>query len=124
MAKEHFGEDAKDKPAEDETINRATALWTRSRSEVTDEEYTEFYKHISHDYNAPLTWSHNRVEGKLDYTSLLYLPAKAPFDMFNRDAVRGLKLYVQRTFIMDDAEQFYRCICVLLRVWWIPTIYL
>lgn len=106
MAKEHFGENAKDKPAEDETINRATALWTRSRSEVTDEEYTEFYKHISHDYNAPLTWSHNRVEGKLDYTSLLYLPAKAPFDMFNRDAVRGLKLYVQRTFIMDDAEQF------------------
>ncbi|HMW70174.1 MAG TPA: molecular chaperone HtpG [Cellvibrionaceae bacterium] len=106
MAKEHFGEDAKDKPAEDETINRATALWTRSRSEVTDEEYTEFYKHISHDFNAPLTWSHNRVEGKLDYTSLLYLPGKAPFDMFNRDAARGLKLYVQRTFIMDDAEQF------------------
>ncbi|HEY6530243.1 MAG TPA: molecular chaperone HtpG [Cellvibrionaceae bacterium] len=106
MEKEHFGEDAKDKPAEDETINRATALWTRSRSEVSDEEYTEFYKHISHDFNAPLTWSHNRVEGKLDYTSLLYLPGKAPFDMFNRDAARGLKLYVQRTFIMDDAEQF------------------
>ena len=106
MTKEHFGEDAADKPAEDETINRATALWTRSRSEVTDDEYTEFYKHISHDYNAPLTWSHNRVEGKLDYTSLLYLPGKAPFDMFNRDAARGLKLYVQRTFIMDDAEQF------------------
>lgn len=106
MAKEHFGEDAAEKPAEDETINRATALWTRSRSEVTDEEYTEFYKHISHDFNAPLTWSHNRVEGKLDYTSLLYLPGKAPFDMFNRDAARGLKLYVQRTFIMDDAEQF------------------
>jgi molecular chaperone HtpG len=106
MPKEHFGEDATDKAPEDETINRATALWTRSRSEVTDDEYKEFYKHISHDYSEPLTWSHNRVEGKLDYTSLLYLPARAPFDLYNRDASRGLKLYVQRTFIMDDAEQF------------------
>jgi len=90
----------------DEVINSATALWTRSRSEVSDEEYKEFYKHISHDYAEPANWSHNRVEGKLDYTSLLYVPAKAPFDMYNREAARGLKLYVQRTFIMDDAEQF------------------
>lgn len=96
----------KDKAPEDEVINTATALWTRSRSDVTDEEYKEFYKHVSHDFTDPLTWSHNRVEGNLDYTSLLYLPARAPFDLYNRDASRGLKLYVQRTFIMDDAEQF------------------
>jgi molecular chaperone HtpG len=94
------------KAAEDEVINTATALWTRSRSDVTDDEYKEFYKHVSHDYEEPLTWSHNRVEGNLDYTSLLYVPARAPFDLYNRDASRGVKLYVQRTFIMDDAEQF------------------
>jgi molecular chaperone HtpG len=98
-------EDASKEP-EDEVINTATALWTRSRTEVTDEEYKEFYKHVSHDYQDPLSWSHNRVEGNLDYTSLLYIPARAPFDLYNRDAARGLKLYVQRTFIMDDAEQF------------------
>lgn len=91
---------------EDEVINTATALWTRSRSEIKDEEYQEFYKYVSHDYNDALSWSHNRVEGKLDYTSLLFIPKKAPFDMFNRDTARGLKLYVQRTFIMDEAEQF------------------
>lgn len=95
-----------DKTPEFEVINTATALWTRSRSDVTEDEYKEFYKHISHDYSDPVKWSHNRVEGKLDYTSLLYLPSKAPFDMYNREAARGLKLYVQRTFIMDDAEQF------------------
>lgn len=104
-------DDESEKKADDaapewETINSATALWTRSRSEVSDEEYKEFYKHVSHDHADPLEWSHNRVEGKLDYTSLLYLPARAPYDMYNRDAARGLKLYVQRTFIMDDAEQF------------------
>lgn len=101
------GEENKE-PAEpeDEIVNTATALWTRSRSEISDEEYNEFYKHVSHDYGDPLKWSHNRVEGKLDYTSLLYIPAKAPFDLYNREAARGLKLYVQRTFIMDDAEQF------------------
>ena len=99
-------EEGKEAEPEDETINRATALWTRSRSEITDEEYTEFYKHISHDFEAPLTHSHNRVEGKLDYTSLLYVPGRAPFDMFNREGARGLKLYVHRTFIMDEAEQF------------------
>lgn len=98
------GEDAKE--PEDEVINTATALWTRSRSEVSDDEYKEFYKHISHDFSEPLSWSHNRVEGNLDYTSLLYVPSRAPYDLYNRDASRGLKLYVQRTFIMDDAEQF------------------
>jgi len=89
-----------------ETVNNATALWTRSRSEVSDEEYKAFYKHISHDFDEPLAWSHNRVEGKLEYTSLLYIPRKAPFDLYQRDVARGVKLYVQRTFIMDDAEQF------------------
>ena len=90
----------------EETVNDATALWTLSRSEIKDEEYKEFYKHISHDFEDPLTWSHNKVEGKLDYTSLLYVPGRAPFDLYNREAPRGLKLYVQRVFIMDDAEQF------------------
>jgi molecular chaperone HtpG len=92
--------------AETRVVNSATALWTRSRSEVDDDEYKEFYKHLSHDFTDPLTWSHNRVEGKREYTSLLYIPAAAPFDMWNREAPRGLKLYVQRVFIMDDAEQF------------------
>jgi molecular chaperone HtpG len=89
-----------------EVVNSAKALWTRSRSDVTDEEYQEFYKHVSHDFQDPLTWSHNRVEGKLEYTSLLYVPKSAPFDLWNREALRGLKLYVQRVFIMDEAEQF------------------
>ncbi len=89
-----------------ESINAAKALWTRSRNEIKDEEYEEFYKHISHDYESPLSWSHNKVEGKLEYTSLLYVPSKAPFDLWNREGARGLKLYVQRVFIMDDAEQF------------------
>lgn len=107
-----FDEEGKEKPVEEnlepefEAVNDATALWTRSRSEVEDDEYKEFYKHVSHDYEDPLSWSHNKVEGKLEYNSLLYIPKKAPFDMWNRDATRGLKLYVQRTFIMDDAEQF------------------
>lgn len=89
-----------------EKINKAQALWTRNKSEVSEEEYKEFYKHVSHDYADPLTWSHNRVEGKQEYTSLLYIPTQAPFDMWNRDHKHGLKLYVQRVFIMDDAEQF------------------
>ena len=100
------GDDAEKVVPEDEVINTATALWTRSRSDVTDDEYKEFYKHVSHDFTDPLSWSHNRVEGNLDYTSMLFIPARAPFDLYNRDASRGLKLYVQRTFIMDDAEQF------------------
>lgn len=106
MEKQVEAEEGEEKAPEDETINRATALWTRSRSDVKDEEYQEFYKHISHDYQDALTWSHNRVEGKLDYTSLLYVPSKAGMDIQYRDAARGLKLYVQRTFIMDEAEQF------------------
>lgn len=89
-----------------EAVNEAKALWTRSRSDVSDDEYNAFYKHIAHDFEDPMTWSHNRVEGKLEYTSLLYIPSKAPFDLWNREGARGLKLYVQRTFIMDDAEQF------------------
>ena len=87
-------------------VNTATALWTRSRSELSDDEYKEFYKHLSHDFADPLSWSHNRVEGKREYTSLLFIPATAPFDLWNRETPRGLKLYVQRVFIMDDAEQF------------------
>ncbi|GAB2939869.1 chaperone protein HtpG [Hafnia psychrotolerans] len=89
-----------------EQINKAQALWTRGKAEVTDEEYVEFYKHISHDFSDPLSWSHNRVEGKQEYTSLLYIPSQAPWDMWNRDHKHGLKLYVQRVFIMDEAEQF------------------
>jgi len=95
-----------DDDAETKVVNSATALWTRSRSDVSEDEYKEFYKHLSHDFTDPLTWSHNRVEGKREYTSLLYIPAAAPFDLWNREAPRGLKLYVQRVFIMDDAEQF------------------
>ena len=106
-------EEAKDADAETESsakeyeaVNDAKALWLRPRKEVKDAEYKEFYKHISHDFEDPLTWSRNRVEGKLEYTSLLYIPGRAPYDLWNREAARGLKLYVQRVFIMDDAEQF------------------
>jgi len=93
-------------PALWEPVNKATALWTREKSEVSDEEYKEFYKHVSHDFGDPLLWEHNKVEGKTEYTSLLYVPSKAPFDMHNREKQHGLKLFVQRVFIMDDAEQF------------------
>ena len=89
-----------------EAINDAKALWTKARNEISDEEHKEFYRHISHDFAEPLTWSHNRVEGKHEYTSLLYIPGTAPMDLYQREAVRGLKLYIKRTFIMDDAEQF------------------
>jgi molecular chaperone HtpG len=89
-----------------EAVNRGTALWARPKSEIKDEEYNEFYQYLSHDTAEPLTWSHNRVEGKRDYTSLIYIPAAAPFDLWQRDGARGLKLYVRRVFIMDDAEQF------------------
>jgi molecular chaperone HtpG len=89
-----------------EAVNQAKALWTRARSEITDDEYKQFYQHVSHDHAEPLAWSHNRVEGKREYTSLLYIPGRAPFDLWQRDAARGLKLYVKRVFIMDDAEQF------------------
>ncbi len=100
------GEKVEAIPGEWENVNKATALWTRDKSDISEEEYNEFYKHISHDFGEPLQWSHNRVEGKTEYTSLLYIPAKAPFDMWNRDQNHGLKLYVQRVFIMDDAQQF------------------
>jgi len=89
-----------------ETVNRASALWTRPRTEITDAEYTEFYKHVAHDHGDPLAWSHNKVEGKLEYTSLVYVPGRAPFDLYHREAPKGLKLYVQRVFVMDQAEQF------------------
>lgn len=88
-----------------ETINKATALWTRTPSEVSDEEYADFYQNLTHDFDAPLTWSHNRVEGRVQYTQLLYIPKKAPMDLYAREQQRGLKLYVKRVFIMDDAEQ-------------------
>ena len=93
-------------PAKWEAVNKATALWTRDKSDISDDEYKEFYKHVSHDFGDPLLWAHNKVEGKTEYTSLLYVPEKAPFDMYNREKQHGLKLYVQRVFIMDDAEQF------------------
>jgi len=89
-----------------EAVNDAKALWTRSRSDVSDDEYKEFYRHVSNDFAEPLSWSHNRVEGKHEYTSLLYIPGMAPMDLYQRDATRGIKLYIKRTFIMDDAEQF------------------
>jgi molecular chaperone HtpG len=106
---ESEGEDGEKIPATEgewEVINKADALWTLDKSELEDKDYQEFYKHISHDWEDPLTWAHNKVEGKSEYTSLLYIPKKAPFDLWNRDKQRGLKLYVQRVFIMDDAEQF------------------
>ena len=103
MAKEDGGDDKED---ELEAVNSAKALWTRPRNDVSEDEYKEFYKHVSHDFEDPVVWSHNKVEGKLEYTSLLYVPKRAPFDLWNREAPRGLKLYVQRVFIMDDAEAF------------------
>jgi len=98
-------EDAEIVPEWD-AVNDAQALWTKSRNEVSDEDYKEFYRHVSHDFAEPLAWSHNRVEGKQDYTSLLYIPGMAPMDLYQREAARGIKLYIKRTFIMDDAEQF------------------
>ncbi|MBL4573724.1 MAG: molecular chaperone HtpG [Gammaproteobacteria bacterium] len=100
------GETKKEKEVEYEAVNEAKALWTRPRKDVKADEYKEFYKSVSHDFEDPLVWSHNKVEGKLEYTSLLYVPARAPYDLWNRDSAKGLKLYVQRVFIMDDAEQF------------------
>ncbi len=104
MRKSADGEEAAS--PEFEVVNKATALWTRPRTEVSDDDYKAFYKHVAHDFEDPLAWSHNKVEGKLEYTSLLYVPKRAPFDLYQRDAARGLKLYVQRVFIMDNAEQF------------------
>jgi molecular chaperone HtpG len=110
MPKEVWKEGENDQPGEMvvtdewETVNQANALWSRGKKDVTDEQYVEFYKHISHDYEAPLTWSHNRVEGSTEYTQLLYIPSKAPMDLFNRDKKAGIKLYVKRVFIMDEAD--------------------
>ncbi|AOZ11600.1 MULTISPECIES: molecular chaperone HtpG [Pseudomonas] len=107
LPKEQAAAEGEETPAlEWETVNRASALWTRPRTEVKDEEYQEFYKHIAHDFENPLAWSHNKVEGKLEYSSLLYVPARAPFDLYQREAPKGLKLYVQRVFVMDQAESF------------------
>jgi molecular chaperone HtpG len=107
LPKEQAAAEGEAEPAvEWETVNRASALWTRPRTEVKDEEYQEFYKHVAHDFENPLSWSHNKVEGKLEYNSLLYVPARAPFDLYQREAPRGLKLYVQRVFVMDQAESF------------------
>ncbi len=107
MRKEEWDEEKKAMVMRDEleTVNQASALWTRSKSDITDEQYTEFYKHVSHDFQEPLTWTHNRVEGRSEYTQLLYIPAHAPFDLWDRNKRGGIKLYVKRVFIMDDAEQ-------------------
>ncbi len=107
MRKEEWDEEQKAMVLHDEleTINQASALWTRSKSDITDEQYNEFYKHVSHDFQEPLTWTHNRVEGRSEYTQLLYLPAHAPFDLWDRNKRGAIKLYVKRVFIMDDAEQ-------------------
>jgi molecular chaperone HtpG len=107
MKKEEWDEEKKETVIKDEweTINQASALWTRSKSDITPEQYTEFYKHVSHDFEAPLAYTHNRVEGRSEYTQLLYIPARAPFDLWDRNKRGGIKLYVKRVFIMDDAEQ-------------------
>ena len=107
MQKEEWDEEKKEQVLKDEfeTVNQASALWARSKSEITPEQYEEFYKHVSHDYSAPLTHTHNRVEGRSDYTQLLYIPSRAPFDLWDRNKRGGIKLYVKRVFIMDDAEQ-------------------
>ncbi len=107
LPKEQAAAEGEEAPAQEwEVVNRASALWTRPRTEIKDEEYQEFYKHMGHDYENPLSWSHNKVEGKLEYSSLLYVPARAPFDLYQREAPKGLKLYVQRVFVMDQAESF------------------
>lgn len=107
MPKEEWDQEASEmkRTGEWEAINQASALWTRNKSDITEEQYKEFYKHVSHDFEDPLAWTHNRVEGRSEYTQLLYLPKRAPFDLYDRDAKRGVKLYVKRVFIMDDAEQ-------------------
>lgn len=107
MPKEEWDEKASEmkRTGDWEAVNQASALWTRNKSEITEDQYKEFYKHVSHDFEDPLAWTHNRVEGRSEYTQLLFLPKRAPFDLWDRDAKRGVKLYVKRVFIMDDAEQ-------------------
>jgi len=106
MLTKEYDDEGKETGEKWEKINKSDALWTRSKNDISDEEYKEFYKHLSHDFADPLLWAHNKVEGNQEYTSLLYVPSKAPWDLFNREHKHGLKLYVQRVFIMDDAEQF------------------
>ena len=106
MLTKEYDDEGKEIGEKWEKINKSDALWTRSKNDISDEEYKEFYKHLSHDFAEPLLWAHNKVEGNQEYTSLLYVPSKAPWDLFNREHKHGLKLYVQRVFIMDDAEQF------------------
>jgi molecular chaperone HtpG len=105
MKKEAWTDGKSQRTDDDETVNRASALWARPKSEITDEQYREFYKHVGHDFDDPLAWSHARVEGRQEYTELLYVPAHAPFDLWDRSARHGIRLYVRRVFIMDDAEQ-------------------
>ena len=105
MKQEEWKDGAQQVLDEDETVNQAFALWARAKSEISDEQYREFYKHVGHDFEDPLAWIHARVEGRQEYTQLLYIPSRAPFDMWERDAIHGVKLYVRRVFIMDDAEQ-------------------
>ncbi|HQR50793.1 MAG TPA: molecular chaperone HtpG [Methylophilaceae bacterium] len=105
MKKSEWKDGAEVPTDEDETVNQASALWARSKNDITDEQYQEFYKHVAHDFELPLAWSHNRVEGKQEYISLLYVPGHAPFDLYDRERRHGIKLYVKRVFIMDDAEQ-------------------
>jgi molecular chaperone HtpG len=105
MRKEEWKDGGQVITDEDETVNQASALWARSKSEISDDEYKAFYKHVGHDYDDPLAWTHARVEGRQEYTQLLYIPSRAPFDMWDRNARHGIKLYVRRVFIMDDAEQ-------------------
>lgn len=117
MRKESWDEEKSEQVVTDEweTVNQANALWTRAKADITDEQYKEFYKHVSHDFEDPLAWTHNRVEGRSEYTQLLYVPRRAPFDLWDRDARRGVKLYVKRVFIMDDADQllpaYLRFVC-------------
>ncbi len=105
MQKEEWKDGKQELLNEDETVNQASALWTRSKNDITEEQYQEFYKHVGHDFDDPLAWTHARVEGRQDYTQLLYIPGRAPFDLYDRNTRHGIKLYVRRVFIMDDAEQ-------------------
>ncbi len=109
MRKEQWDEDGNEFRVTDEleTVNQANALWARAKSDITDEQYKAFYKHVSHDFGEPLAWTHNRVEGRAEYIQLLYLPERAPFDLWDRNQRHGIKLYVRRVFIMDDAEQLH-----------------
>jgi molecular chaperone HtpG len=105
MKKSEFKDGAEVVTDEDETVNKASALWARNKNDISEEEYQEFYKHVSHDFENPLAYTHSRVEGKQEYISLLYIPSKAPFDLYDRERRHGIKLYVKRVFIMEDAEK-------------------